>query len=164
MTAGEPNRPVGRVTTPAWLQPATGAALAVVLAAGPTTAATVPRAPAQVTTVTAPQPQLPVEELRCAAGGPEPVARVGQLARQPEVLKSTPTGTCRCGRPCCSTAACGRATPTADRDGRVTVGETLRCATYYAQVVSWTQQPSGRQTPQVQGDPVRGWTLADPPA
>jgi hypothetical protein len=52
----------------------------------------------------------------------------------------------------------------ADHDGRVTVGEALRYATYYAQVVSWTQQPYGRQIPQVLGDPVRGWTLADPPA
>jgi hypothetical protein len=52
----------------------------------------------------------------------------------------------------------------ADGDGRVTIGEALRYATYYAQVITWTQQPYGRQTPQVEGDPVRGWTLADPPA
>jgi hypothetical protein len=52
----------------------------------------------------------------------------------------------------------------ADGDGRVTIGEALRYATYYAQVITWTQRPYGRQTPQVEGDPVRGWTLADPPA
>jgi hypothetical protein len=52
----------------------------------------------------------------------------------------------------------------ADGDGRTTVGEALRYGTYYAQVVTWAQRPFGRQTPQVQGDPVRGWTLADPPA
>lgn len=52
----------------------------------------------------------------------------------------------------------------ADRDGRTTIGEALRYATYYAQRVTWTQTPHGRQTPQVEGDPVRGWTLADPPA
>lgn len=52
----------------------------------------------------------------------------------------------------------------ADADGRVTVGEALRYATYYAQVITWTQRPYGRQTPQAEGDPVRGWTLADPPA
>ena len=52
----------------------------------------------------------------------------------------------------------------ADGDGRVTIGEALRYATHYAQVVTWSQRPHGRQTPQVEGDPVRGWTLADPPA
>jgi hypothetical protein len=52
----------------------------------------------------------------------------------------------------------------ADGDGRVTVGEALRYAGYYAQVVTWSQRPYGRQTPQVEGDPVRGWTLAEPPA
>lgn len=52
----------------------------------------------------------------------------------------------------------------ADHDGRVTIGEALRWATYYAQVVTWTQTPYGPQTPQVAGGPVRGWTLADPPA
>jgi hypothetical protein len=52
----------------------------------------------------------------------------------------------------------------ADGDGRVTVGEALRYATHYAQVITWSQRPHGRQTPQVLGDPVRGWTLADPPA
>jgi hypothetical protein len=52
----------------------------------------------------------------------------------------------------------------ADGDRRVTIGEALRYATYYAQVVTWSQRPHGRQIPQVQGDPVLGWTLADPPA
>jgi len=52
----------------------------------------------------------------------------------------------------------------ADHDGRVTMGEALRYATYYAQVVTLKQSPYGRQTPQVEGDPVRGWTLAGPPA
>jgi hypothetical protein len=52
----------------------------------------------------------------------------------------------------------------ADGDGRVTIGEALRYATYYAQVITWKQRPYGRQIPQVEGDPVRGWTLADPPA
>jgi hypothetical protein len=52
----------------------------------------------------------------------------------------------------------------ADQDGRVTVGEALRYATHYAQAITWEQRPYGKQTPQVEGDPVRGWTLADPPA
>lgn len=52
----------------------------------------------------------------------------------------------------------------ADGDGRVTMGEALRYSTYYAQAITLTQKPYGRQTPQVEGDPVRGWTLADPPA
>lgn len=52
----------------------------------------------------------------------------------------------------------------ADRDGRVTVGEALRYATYYAQALTRTQQPYGPQSPQVAGDRIRGWTLADPPA
>lgn len=52
----------------------------------------------------------------------------------------------------------------ADDDGRVTIGESLRYATYYAQRITWNQVPYGRQIPQVEGDPVRGWTLADPPA
>jgi hypothetical protein len=52
----------------------------------------------------------------------------------------------------------------ADGDGRVTMGEALRYSTYYAQSITWLQRPYGRQTPQVEGDPVRGWTLADPPA
>jgi hypothetical protein len=45
-----------------------------------------------------------------------------------------------------------------------TVGESLRWATYYAQAITLHQEPHGRQTPQVAGDPVRGWTLDDPPA
>ena len=52
----------------------------------------------------------------------------------------------------------------ADGNGIVTVGESLRFAEYWAQVVTYYQRPHGRQTPQVRGMPVRGWTLADPPA
>lgn len=58
----------------------------------------------------------------------------------------------------------GQAGADADGDARVTIGEALRYATYYAQRITWNQRPYGRQTPQVEGDPVRGWTLADPPA
>jgi hypothetical protein len=52
----------------------------------------------------------------------------------------------------------------ADGNGIVTIGESLRFATYWAQVVTYYQRPHGRQTPQVAGMAVRGWTLADPPA
>lgn len=52
----------------------------------------------------------------------------------------------------------------ADGDGRTTMGEALRYSTYYAQAITLKQRPHGRQTPQVAGDEVRGWTLADPPA
>jgi len=52
----------------------------------------------------------------------------------------------------------------ADRDGRVTVGESIRFARYYAQAITLTQRPYGRQTPVVLGDRQLGWTLADPPA
>ncbi len=52
----------------------------------------------------------------------------------------------------------------ADGDGRVTIGEATRYATYYAQGITLTQRPYGRQTPVTLGDPQRGWTLADPPA
>ncbi len=52
----------------------------------------------------------------------------------------------------------------ADGDRRITVGEALRYATWYAQAVTLTQRPFGRQTPVALGDPQRGWTLADPPA
>ncbi|MCW2607516.1 MAG: peptidase caspase catalytic subunit p20, partial [Frankiales bacterium] len=52
----------------------------------------------------------------------------------------------------------------ADADGRTTMGEALRYSTYYAQRITLRQEPHGRQTPQTAGDPVRGWTLADPPA
>lgn len=52
----------------------------------------------------------------------------------------------------------------ADRNGITTVGESLRWGTYYAQAITLHQQPHGRQTPQVAGDPVRGWTLDNPPA
>jgi len=52
----------------------------------------------------------------------------------------------------------------ADADGRTTVGESLRYATYYAQALTLGQQPHGQQTPQVVGADDLGWTLADPPA
>jgi hypothetical protein len=52
----------------------------------------------------------------------------------------------------------------ADLDGRVTIGESLRYATYYAQRITWNQQPYGRQIPQVEGASDLGWTLAEPPA
>ena len=52
----------------------------------------------------------------------------------------------------------------ANRNGITTVGEALRWATYYAQAITLHQTPHGRQTPQVAGDPVRGWTLDNPPA
>jgi hypothetical protein len=49
-------------------------------------------------------------------------------------------------------------------DGTTTVGESLRYAQYWAQAITLHQRPHGRQTPQIKGDPVRGWTLANPPA
>ena len=52
----------------------------------------------------------------------------------------------------------------ANGDGRTTVGESLRYATYYAQAITLGQRPHGRQTPQVEGAGDLGWTLADPPA
>jgi hypothetical protein len=52
----------------------------------------------------------------------------------------------------------------ANHNGITTVGEALRWGTYYAQAITLRQQPHGRQTPQVAGDPVRGWTLDAPPA
>ena len=54
----------------------------------------------------------------------------------------------------------------ADADGNslVTVGEALRFAGYWAEVVTFYQRPYGRQSPRTAGMPVRGWTLADPPA
>ncbi|MCW2620634.1 MAG: hypothetical protein JWL64_236, partial [Frankiales bacterium] len=52
----------------------------------------------------------------------------------------------------------------ADADGVVTMGEALRYSRYFAQVVTLTQTPYGRQSPQVEGDLVRGWTLDAPPA
>lgn len=58
----------------------------------------------------------------------------------------------------------GQGQADADNNGTTTVGEALRYATYYAQAITLHQSPYGRQTPQVAGDPVRGWTLADPPA
>ena len=58
----------------------------------------------------------------------------------------------------------GQGQADADRNGTTTVGEALRYAQYYAQAITLRQRPYGRQTPQLAGDPVRGWTLADPPA
>jgi hypothetical protein len=52
----------------------------------------------------------------------------------------------------------------ANGNGIVTVGEGLRFASYWAQVVTFYQRPHGRQSPRYAGMPVRGWTLADPPA
>lgn len=52
----------------------------------------------------------------------------------------------------------------ADHNGRVTIGEATRYAAYYANAMTRGQRPYGPQTPQVAGDPIRGWTLADPPA
>lgn len=52
----------------------------------------------------------------------------------------------------------------ADADGRSTVGEALRYGTHYAQAITLTQEPYGRQTPQVAGSMVRGWDLSGPPA
>ena len=52
----------------------------------------------------------------------------------------------------------------ADHDGRVSVGEAIRYARYYAQGITLRQTPYGRQTPVVLGDRQLGWTLADPPA
>ena len=51
-----------------------------------------------------------------------------------------------------------------NRNGTTTVGEALRYGAYYAQAITLHQTPHGRQSPQVAGDPVRGWTLANPPA
>jgi hypothetical protein len=58
----------------------------------------------------------------------------------------------------------GQGAADADHDGRVTTGEALRYAAYYAQAITRGQTPYGPQIPQVAGDPIRGWTLADPPA
>jgi hypothetical protein len=58
----------------------------------------------------------------------------------------------------------GQGAADADHNGRVTAGEALRYASYYAQSITSGQRPYGAQTPQVEGDPIRGWTLADPPA
>ena len=58
----------------------------------------------------------------------------------------------------------GQGAADADHDGRVTAGEALRYATYYAQAITRGQRPYGPQSPQVGGDTIRGWTLADPPA
>jgi hypothetical protein len=58
----------------------------------------------------------------------------------------------------------GQGQADANRNGTTTVGEALRYATYYAQAMTLNERPYGRQTPQVAGDPVRGWTLENPPA
>ncbi|HUR04127.1 MAG TPA: caspase family protein [Nonomuraea sp.] len=58
----------------------------------------------------------------------------------------------------------GQGQADADHNGTTTVGEALRYATYYAQAITLNERPYGRQTPQVAGDPVRGWTLENPPA
>ena len=58
----------------------------------------------------------------------------------------------------------GQGRADADNNGVTTVGEALRYATYYAQVITLRQTPYGRQSPQIAGDPVRGWTLDNPPA
>ncbi len=52
----------------------------------------------------------------------------------------------------------------ANKNGTTTVGEALRYGTYYAQAITLGQRPHGRQTPQVFGDNVLGWTLSNPPA
>lgn len=52
----------------------------------------------------------------------------------------------------------------ADKDGRTTMGESLRYSQYYAQEITYGQRPHGRQTPQFSGAGDLGWTLADPPA
>ena len=52
----------------------------------------------------------------------------------------------------------------ADKDGRTTIGETLRYSQYYAQAITLGQRPHGRQTPQFAGAADLGWTLSDPPA
>lgn len=58
----------------------------------------------------------------------------------------------------------GQGQADADNNGITTVGEALRYAGYYAQAITLRQRPYGRQTPQTAGDPVRGWTLDNPPA
>ncbi|MCU1671905.1 MAG: peptidase caspase catalytic subunit p20 [Frankiales bacterium] len=58
----------------------------------------------------------------------------------------------------------GQGAADADKNGRVTAGEALRYASYYAHAITRGQRPYGPQTPQVAGDEVRGWTLDAPPA
>jgi hypothetical protein len=58
----------------------------------------------------------------------------------------------------------GQGQADADSNGTTTIGEALRYSSYYAQAITLRQRPYGRQTPQVAGDPVRGWTLSNPPA
>ena len=52
----------------------------------------------------------------------------------------------------------------ANSNGTTTVGEALRYAHLLRAGDHARQRPYGRQTPQVAGDPVRGWTLDNPPA
>ncbi|MDP9102324.1 MAG: caspase family protein [Actinomycetota bacterium] len=52
----------------------------------------------------------------------------------------------------------------ANNDGTVTIGEAIRYASYYAHRLTVYQTPYGPQIPESAGDPVLGWTLADPPA
>ena len=52
----------------------------------------------------------------------------------------------------------------ANKNGVVTMGEALRYAKYYAHSITLGQRPYGPQTPEVFGDPIRGWTLDAPPA
>jgi hypothetical protein len=58
----------------------------------------------------------------------------------------------------------GQGQADADHNGITTIGEALRYSTYYAQAITLRQVPYGRQTPQVAGDGIRGWTLSNPPA
>jgi hypothetical protein len=58
----------------------------------------------------------------------------------------------------------GQGAADANRNGAVTIGEALRYASYYAHAITRGQRPHGPQTPQVDGDPIRGWTLDAPPA
>lgn len=58
----------------------------------------------------------------------------------------------------------GQGAADANKNGVVTIGEALRYATYYAQVITLGQRPFGPQTPVTAGDRVRGWTLDAPPA
>jgi len=51
-----------------------------------------------------------------------------------------------------------------DHNGVTTVAEAAVWAGYWAQAVTLNERPYGRQSPQMKGDPVRGWTLANPPA
>ena len=60
--------------------------------------------------------------------------------------------------------AIGQGAADANHNGVVTMGEALRYSAYYAHAITRTQRPHGPQTPQIAGDPIRGWTLDAPPA